>query len=68
MKTIFTIIFILLAYTCWLWPILFIKSLLECIDTIVKKEKVKEKSFVICVLSLICMNIAPFIIALLVTA
>lgn len=70
METLFSALFIFLLYTCWLWPILFVFNLLDCVKGIVRQKEEREyrKNILIAVFSLFCMSVSPFIISLLMTA
>ncbi len=69
MKTLFSVICVFLMYTCWLWPILFVFNLLDCVKGIVQQKEEREyrKNILIAVFSLFCMSVSPFVISLLVT-
>ena len=42
METVFTVFLVFLMYTCWLWPILFVFNLLDCIKGIVQQKEERE--------------------------
>ncbi len=67
METVFTIFLVFLMYTCWLWPILFVFNLLDCIKGIVQQKEEREyrKNILIAIASLFCMSVSPFVISLL---
>ena len=69
MKTLFSVICVFLMYTCWLWPILFVFNLLDCVKGIEQQKEEREyrKNILIAVFSLFCMSVSPFVISLLVT-
>jgi len=70
MKNFLSIVFVVLACSSWLYPILFVRHFLKCIKRIFegKEDEEYRKSFIISAVSLICMSISPFVIAMLVTA
>lgn len=57
------ILFVILGWTCWLWPILFIVFLFKCIKNIVNREDLAPQNVFLCTISLICMAAAPFLSA-----
>lgn len=67
MRQFLTVVFVFLAWTCWLWPILFVRSLLKCIKSILHREEY-EKDANLAVISLVFICISPFVIALLGTS
>ncbi len=70
LKTVLTVLYLFLAYTCWLWPILFVFNLLDCIKGIVRQKEEREyrKNILIAIVSLFCMSVSPFVISMLATA
>lgn len=70
MKNFLSVIFVLLVCTCWLYPVLFVENLLKCIEAIVQQKEPKEyrRNVLVSAVSLICISISPFVIALLITA
>ncbi len=70
METVFTVFLVFLMYTCWLWPILFVFNLLDCIKGIVQQKEEREyrKNVLIAIFSLFCMSVSPFVISMLAAA
>ncbi len=64
MKNILTALYVLLACTSWLWPILFVYNFLECVKGIVqqKEDEAYHKNFMMASVSLLCISIAQFIL------
>lgn len=63
---IFTVLSLFLLCTCWLWPILFVFNLLDCIRAITQQKEEREyrKNIRIAIFSLFCMSVSPVLIAL----
>ncbi len=67
MKNIFSFVFVVLAFTSWLWPIIFVSSLLDAIKKILSGDRCENEK-IRAVISLFMMTITPIITALLVTS
>lgn len=67
MKIFFTVLFFILLFTSWVWPILLVSSLLEAIKQIKEGENYTRAKWG-AIIALIAMAIGPFVISLVVTS
>ncbi|HIV11069.1 MAG TPA: hypothetical protein IAD28_05205 [Candidatus Faeciplasma avium] len=67
MKNFFSVIFVILALGSMVWPGIFIRNILKCIQAVIqqKKDEEFEKERTIAAISLFMMTVPPFIIGLL---
>lgn len=67
MKNLLSVIFVILALSSWLWPIVFISALFEAIKRIKAGEDYADKKME-AIFSLFMMTAAPYVISMLVTS